>query len=168
MSAATTDPSLPATVVDLGLRRPAAPGGPQTRGALALDLATVTPTPAPRLSVLPGQDAQDALRAQARRFLQAVVEMAAADRPVTQLLRWVTPEVYAGVSRRADDAAACTDAKDRARTERPRVVSVHLSQPSTEVAELAGHVRHAGRSRALAARLEHRRDRWVCTALQWG
>jgi hypothetical protein len=36
------------------------------------------------------------------------------------------------------------------------------------VAEVSGHVRHAGRSRALAARLERRRDRWVCTALLLG
>ena len=171
--------TLPATVVDLGLRRtaplpgevlrwPAPPLGAVTRGALALDLASVTPSPSPQLSVLPDQDAQDALRARARRFLQAVVEIAGADRPVSQLLRWATPEVYADMSRRAAAAASGSDAKDRAHTGRPRVMSVHVSQPATDVAEVSAHVRHAGRSRALAARLEHRRDRWVCTALQWG
>ena len=95
--------------------------------------------------------------------------MVGADRPVSQLLRWATPEVYSGsVCRRADGVVASTDAGHRARTGRPRVVSVHVSRPAHDVAEVAGHVRHAGRSRALAARLEHRRDRWVCTALQWG
>ena len=178
-SAATLPATLPATVVDLGLRRTAplpgevlrwspAAGRAITRGALALDLASVTPSPPPQLSVLPDQDAQEALRARARRFLQALVEIAGADRPVSQLLRWATPEVYAEVARRADVAVSATDAKDRALTGRPRVVSVHVSQPATDVAEVSGHVRHAGRSRALAARLEHRRDRWVCTALQWG
>jgi hypothetical protein len=110
----------------------------------------------------------DALHARSRRFLQAVVEMVAADRPVTQLLRWATPEVYTEVCRRADTALATTDSTQRSRTGRPRVVSVHVSRPGDGVAEVAGHVRHAGRSRALAARLEHRRDRWVCTALQLG
>ena len=178
MSARTSAATLPATVVDLGLRRTAPlpgevlrwspPPGAITQGALALDLASVTPSPAPQLSVLPDQDEQEALRARARRFLQALVEIAGADRPVSQLLRWATPEVYAEVARRADTAVSATDAKDRALTGRPRVVSVHVSQPATDVAEVSGHVRHDGRSRALAARLEHRRDRWVCTALQWG
>ncbi len=168
-----------ATVTDLGLRRtaplpgevlrlPTVPARPTSQGTLALDLASVTASPPPQLAVVPDQDPGDALRARARRFLQAVVEMAGADRPVSQLLRWATPEVYAAVSRRADGVVASTDAGDRARTGRPRVVSVHVSRPAPDVAEVSGHVRHAGRSRALAARLEHRRDRWVCTALQWG
>ncbi|MBA2640375.1 MAG: hypothetical protein H0U77_10430 [Nocardioidaceae bacterium] len=104
----------------------------------------------------------------AQRFLQAVVEIVDADRPVTQLVRWATPEVYAEVQRRADDILASTDASVRAHTDRARVVSVHLCRPRVDVAEVSGHVRHAGRSRALAARLERRRDRWVCTALLLG
>jgi hypothetical protein len=45
---------------------------------------------------------------------------------------------------------------------------VHVSTPTTGVAEVCGRVRSAGRSRALALRLEQQRGRWVCTALQLG
>ncbi len=180
-SAPPTQPTGTATVTDLGLRRtPPLPGQvlgwpapapqPVTQGTLALDLAALVPTPATHaLSAVPDPaPPDDALHARARRFLQAVVEMVAADRPVTQLLRWATAEVYTEVCRRADAALATTDSTHRSRTGRPKVVSVHVSRPGDGVAEVAGHVRHAGRSRALAARLEHRRDRWVCTALQLG
>jgi hypothetical protein len=94
--------------------------------------------------------------------------MVGADRPVAQLLRWATPDVYAEVCRRADTVAAGSDTRHRSRTGRPRVVSVHVTRPTDGVAEVAARVRHAGRSRALAARLEHRSDRWLCTALQLG
>lgn len=164
---------------DLGLRRTAPLPGqvlrwptpappPSTQGTLALELGASAPAPGSRATATdPGAD-DDGLHTRARRFLQAVVEMVGADRPVIQLVRWATPEVYAEVSRRADSVVAGTDANGRSRTGRPRVVSVHVSRPRSDVAEVAAHVRHAGRSRALAARLEHQCDRWVCTALQVG
>jgi hypothetical protein len=125
--------------------------------------------PSHELAAAPEAAAADAaLQARARRFLQAVVEMVGADRPVVQLLRWSTPEVYEQVCRRADAVAAGTDSIHRSRTGRARVVSVHVSRPAAAVAEVAAHVRHDGRSRALAARLEQRGDRWLCTALRMG
>jgi hypothetical protein len=132
-------------------------------------MTTLALDPAGRTATVPAQPAPgDALHARARRFLQAVVEMAGADRPVVQLLHWATPEVYAEVCRHADTVAASSDTRHRSRTGRPRVVSVHVTRPAEGVAEVAAHVRHAGRSRALAARLEYLRGRWVCTALQLG
>jgi Family of unknown function (DUF6459) len=131
--------------------------------ALALEQAGPRTAAGPALRA-----AGDGLDARARRFLQAVVEMAGADRPVVQLLHWATPEVYAEVCRHADAVAASSDTRHRSRTGRPRVVSVHVGRPADGVAEVAAHVRHAGRSRALAARLELRQGRWVCTALQLG
>ena len=125
------------------------------------ELALVAPPPA-----RPSPD--DRLAAQARQLLQAVVEMVGADRPVIQLLRLATPEVYAEVSRRAELVSAGSDTRHRSRTGRARIVSLHLQRPRDDVSEVAAHVRHAGRSRALAARLEHRDDRWVCTALHLG
>lgn len=137
----------------LGTTSPAPAGG---RG-----LALVAPPPA-------RPSADDRLTAHARRFLQAVVEMVGADRPVIQLLRLATPEVYAEVSRRAEMVSAGSDMRHRTRTGRARIVSLHLQRPRADVSEVAAHVRHAGRSRALAARLERRDDRWICTALQLG
>lgn len=110
----------------------------------------------------------DRLAAQARQLLQAVVEMVGADRPVIQLLRLATPEVYAEVSRRAEMVSAGSDTRHRARTGRARIVSLHLQRPRKDVSEVSAHVRHAGRSRALAARLECRDGRWICTALTLG
>jgi hypothetical protein len=38
---------------------------------------------------------------------------------------------------------------------------------SSDVAEVGAHVRYYHRSRAVAARFERHRDRWVCTALEF-
>ena len=46
--------------------------------------------------------------------------------------------------------------------------SVHVFQPEPASAEVSVHVRHGHRSRAIAARLERRDDRWRCVALQLG
>jgi hypothetical protein len=48
------------------------------------------------------------------------------------------------------------------------VRSVHVFLPQPQSAEVSVHVRHGERSRAIAARLEHRGGRWVCTALELG
>ena len=65
-------------------------------------------------------------------------------------------------------ATATAGAQVRARTERPRLVSVHVSHPVDAVAEVSGHVRRGGRSRALAVRLEWHLGLWICAALQLG
>ncbi|MGH3413249.1 MAG: Rv3235 family protein [Marmoricola sp.] len=108
------------------------------------------------------------LDAFARRFCAAVVEVVGGDRGPHQLLRWTTEEVYDDLVRRADALAQVTPVDRRLRRLRARVHSVHLSCPSPGAAELGVHVRHGNRSRAIAARLELRRGRWLCTALQFG
>ena len=50
---------------------------------------------------------------------------------------------------------------------RPQVVAVHTCFVSADVAEVSAHVRYGRRSRAVAARFERRRDRWVCCALEF-
>ncbi len=107
------------------------------------------------------------VHAWATRFAQAVVEVAGGDRPVSQLVRWTSPRVYADLDRRATVLAA-TRLGARARTVRPQVQSVHVSHPAADTAEVSVHVRYGRRSRALAARLELRRGRWTCTALELG
>jgi len=150
---------------------------PAVQGTLALDLAGDGPVDdaPPLLTVVPDVDdagttesAGRAMRARAARFSMAVVEVVAGDRPVTQLLRWVTAGVYDEVAALAGTVGRTTDADVRARTDRARLLSVHVYRLSDDVAEVCGHVRQGRRSRALALRLEHRRDRWVCTALQLG
>ena len=91
----------------------------------------------------------------------AVVETVTGDRSLTQLTRWLTPDAY-------DRLAADIGTRPALGQQRPRLLSVHVSTPAAGVAEVCGRVRSAGRSRALALRLERHRGRWVCTTVQLG
>jgi hypothetical protein len=109
-----------------------------------------------------------------RRFAQAAVEIVGGDRPVTQLLRWVSAEVYADLGRRAQLVARAgghTPGAARVQPVRPKVLSVHTCFVEPDVVEAAVHVRYGARSRALAARFAVRgkpgSKRWVCTALDF-
>ena len=177
-------------VSPLPFRRPAGPTGPvasvtqlcppglapgpvavaSVQGTLALDLGLVPAAPTtPELSVVPGEAAPDKheVRAWAARFAQATVEVLGGDRPVSQLLRWTTRRVYLDLDRRVRILSR-TAAPQRVRTVRPQVQSVHVYQPAPDAAEVSVHVRHGHRSRAIAARLEHREGRWRCAALELG
>ena len=101
------------------------------------------------------------LRAQATTLCLAVIETVSGDRSLAQLTRWLSPDAY-------DRLAADIGARPAVGQQRPRLLSVHVSTPSADVAEVCGRVRSAGRSRALAMRLDRQRGRWVCTALQLG
>ena len=109
-----------------------------------------------------------------RRFAQAAVEIVGGDRPVTQLLRWTSREVYADLGRRAHLVARAgghTPGAARVQPVRPKVLSVHTCFVAGDVVESAVHVRYGARSRALAARFVLRGDpggqRWVCVALEF-
>lgn len=143
------------------------------QGTLALDLeAAETPPPPPATpEVDHGRRARDdegdaRLRDWAARLAQAAVETAAGHRPVSQLVRWTTPEVYADLERRARAVSAVS--APRSRRTRPQVRSLHLCRPAADAMEVSVHVRHGQRSRAVALRLELRAERWICVALQFG
>ncbi len=159
-------------------QEPAAEAPAAVQGTLALDvlrrperpvvrhLAAVDTPSAPSPA---GEDQPDEeVRAWAARFAQAVVEVAGGDRPLPQLLRWTSPRVYAELGRRVRVMAQSRPVEQRRRTLRPQVRSVHLCRPVPTVAEVSVHVRHGRRSRAIAARLELRSERWTCTALRIG
>ena len=144
------------------------------QGTLALDFRGAqpglpeTPELAPALStagrVPTLRDAE--VRAWAARLAQAVVETVGGQRPVSQLVRWTSAEVYRDLERRALLVRRASGAAPRRL--RPQVRSVHVCRPSTEVAEVSVHVRHGHRSRAVALRLERRAERWLCTVLEFG
>jgi hypothetical protein len=142
------------------------------QGTLALDLGCLPPSPTtPDLHVVPGEDSpeQREVQAWAARFAQATVEVLGGDRPVSQLLRWTSGRVYADLERRSRIIARATvPAPQRRRTVRPQVRSVHVFRPGPGSAEVSVHVQYGQRSRAIAARLERREDRWRCMALQLG
>lgn len=150
-----------------------------TQGTLALDLAPLLDPPRLRGTTSIGADVvsiDTILRRQLEgwslRYAQAVVEVVAGDRPIAQVARWTSVEVYADLARRAQLVArAGLHQPGLGRgwrpAVRPFVRSARTSFVSPGVAEVAIHLRYGERSRALAARFEHRQTRWVCTALEF-
>lgn len=124
-------------------------------------IAPVLPVPVERGDLGP-------LRHRCARFVQALVEVLAGDRPPRQMAAWMSPEVYDALSRRL------VLGQRQARTGRgnARLKSVHVFMVDDEIAEVAARMVHRGRSRAIAVRLEpqptHRGEMvWRCTALEW-
>ena len=149
------------------------------QGALALDLVprTAPPRPRPRLArtndlVATTTDNRDQVDKIIGRYLAAVVEIAAGDRPVSQVLRHTLPEVYDDLAQRAQAVTAATGTSPtRSRgpnPARPVVVGVRTALIRSDAVEASAHVRYGRRSRAVAARFEVVRDRWQCVALQFG
>ncbi len=145
------------------------------QGTLALDLGLAAvpsrqPAPPPLYAVSDAEARSAAeVQAWAARFAQAVVEVTGGDRPLTQLLRWTSARVYAELGRRVRIMAQKRPpTAQRVRSIRPQVRSVHVFQPKPTSAEISVHVRYGNRSRALAARLEHRNGHWLCTELLVG
>lgn len=103
----------------------------------------------------------------AARFLQGVVEVISSDRPLSQLVRWTSEQVYVDVGRR-QRAVAARRRPTAVPPGRHHVATVHVSRPSRLCAEVAARVVTGSRSRALAARFEVHRGRWVCTAITIG
>jgi len=107
-------------------------------------------------------------QAWASRLVQAVSEVLVGDRPISQLVRFTDDAVFTDLNRRVRLLGLTTTATSRGAKERSAVRSVRVCTPARHVAEVAAHVRHGDRSRAIALRMEIRRHRWVCTALELG
>ena len=153
-------------------------GVASVQGTLALDLTPrQDPPDTTHLAGHAAGDVVDIGRAARREFerfsgriVQAVVEIVGGDRPVTQVLRWTTPDVYQDLGRRAQLVARAVGkhpGQGGVQGVRPQVVGVHSCFVADGVAEVSAHVRYGRRSRAVAARFELRRDRWVCCALEF-
>jgi hypothetical protein len=168
--------SRPYEVVPLRQPMPVA----SVQGTLALDLEPRRDPPWPAASSWSGPIAdvlpidgplRRATEEWARRYTQAAVEIVGGDRPVTQLLRWSSREVYEDLQRRAllvARAGKHQPGQGRFQPVRPRVLGIHPCFVTHEVVEVSTHVRYGERSRALAARFERTPDqRWRCTALEF-
>lgn len=106
----------------------------------------------------------------AQRYTQAAVEIVGGDRPVTQLLRWSSRDVYLDLERRAQLVARAgrhQPGQARVQPVRPKVLGVHICFLARDKVEVSAHVRYGERSRAIAARFEERQQRWCCTALEF-
>ena len=132
----------------------------------------VAPAPLLRPSVGPasGPEAGAVLRERAGHLMQALVEALSGERPVRQMSSWMAPSVYDQLVRRLSAYTKATGRMPAGR--RARVVSVHVVMIDPATAELAARFVHGRRSRAIAVRLESRRNHrgvsmWQCTALTW-
>lgn len=158
-------------------RRPLPRGSVQGTLALAFSLPTgvpATPFTAAALRLVPDPDEEDcAPRPTPRselpepqrwtgRLAQAVVEVLAGDRPVAQLVRWTTEDVYEQLR---DRTAAVTARAVGERRSHGRCVvrSVRVCEPVDGVVEASATVLDGRRYRALALRLEGLDGRWQCT-----
>jgi len=109
------------------------------------------------------------VRAWSHRYVVVFLEVIAGRRPVQQLLRWSTPEIYADVRARADLAARLRAARPRrAGSRAPRVLSVHASCPADRVVEVSAVVHDGVKVRAYALRVVGAPDRWRVTVLELG
>lgn len=151
------------------------------QGTLALDLESHLEPPEPTPQVRPGDSTlldvvpidlvrRRAFERHATRIGMAVVEIVGGDRPVSQVLRWTSTEVYDDLARRAHLVARSVGrvpGQGRLQSVRPHLVGAHTSFVSPRVAEVSLHVRYGKRSRAVAARFELIRDRWQVVALEF-
>jgi hypothetical protein len=159
--------------------------------ALALDFALpngLPAEPAPVLTVLPAprrpllDDEDDGPLRTARadlpdpqlwagRLAQGVVEVCGGDRPVSQLLRWTSHEVYLALAaQHRPRARTAPRPGSNVRVLRQRcdqVRSVHVCEPADGVAEASAVVAGATRWWALALRLEGLNGRWVLTSVEF-
>lgn len=105
--------------------------------------------------------------------VQAVVEVLAGTRPATQLVRWLSADVYTALQRRAALAARLRRHRGHGggappQARRPVVRGVRVCAPADGVAEASAVVLDRGRVRAVAVRLEGLDGRWRATALEIG
>ncbi|MBO0844102.1 MAG: hypothetical protein J2P22_01645 [Nocardioides sp.] len=165
---------------------PVAPPTPvaSVQGTLALDLGPRLDVPEPRGRLgagghrhSPGLDVVRVDLVRRRHFEQhaarigaALVEIVGGDRPVSQVLRWTSPEVYQDLARRAHLVASAVGRRPGSggiQSVRPHLAAMHTSFVSQDCAEVSLHVRYGDRSRAVAARFELVRERWQVTALEF-
>ena len=107
----------------------------------------------------------------AGRLVQAIVEVVSGMRPVSQLVRWTSADVYESVQThmRKEPSLAALPARVGSRSRFPEVVrSVHASEPVDGIAEICAILQQGRRCRAIALRLEGLDGRWQCTALHIG
>lgn len=160
----------------VALRAPAPLASVQ--GTLALDLQPRhdPPDPGPAVGrasadvIAIEQPLRRGLEQWARRYVQAAVEIVGGDRPVTQLLRWSSREVFDNLERRAQLVARAgrhQAGQGRVQPVRPHVLGVHTCFLRRDVVEVSAHVRYGERSRAIAARFEAVDQHWCCTALDF-
>ncbi|GGO97363.1 Rv3235 family protein [Wenjunlia tyrosinilytica] len=100
-----------------------------------------------------------------RWFAQALLDALTGRRSATTLMRVTSNDVYERLWELAEEGSL----RHSPRMPDAKVITCRHSAPAPGVLEVGAVVWAAGRSRALAFRLERGRDqRWRCTALETG
>jgi hypothetical protein len=95
---------------------------------------------------------------------RAMFEALHGRRPIGQLTRWVDDGVLSTIGFQLRSQGP----RRRVEPAHPaRLHSLRIQYPVPEAAEVCAHLSLGGRSSALAFRLEGRRDRWLCVALEF-
>jgi Family of unknown function (DUF6459) len=102
----------------------------------------------------------------AGRLAQAMLEVEAGVRPVAQLRRWTSEAVYTRLRRSSHRTRFIQARAAQAEPGRVWVRSLRVCEPADGIAEVSAVVQDAGRTRAMAMRLEGADGRWRCTALE--
>ena len=139
-----------------------------TQGTLTL--VSETPPAAPDFGIhpepaIPSAPPED--REWVARFVQAATEVASGLRSSSQLIRWTTPEIHAGIHRRHALAARVRSA-GLYKAGKPIVRSLRMQVVRRGVYEVAAVVADLDRCRAVALRVERFDGRWRVTALEVG
>ena len=142
---------------------------PAAPGPLRLLPAPTTPaptTPAPTTPAPPAPTTRSEARRFAHALVQRLLEAQAGVRPLPQLQRHTTPELYEALEQAVAAAPRATGARPTGRS----VLSLHVQErpegvSGRAVAEVCATVRRGQRAATLALRLEDRDGRWLCTDL---
>lgn len=100
----------------------------------------------------------------AAHMTRQVIEVLLGHRPARQLQTWLAPGVYEALTRRASLGQKLCGAPTKAPL--PRVIRADVCRPRSRAAEVSPVAHDGVRIRAVALRLEVRRNHWHVTALE--
>ena len=99
-------------------------------------------------------------KAWTKQLVTGIAEVLIGERPIFQLMRWVSFDVYLEIDKNIKQR----DNKSKQRI-RPLIRSVHIDQTSENVVEAIAVIQKGKRGRGMGIRLEAEEDRWRCTEL---
>ena len=99
-------------------------------------------------------------KAWTKQLVTGIAEVLIGERPLFQLMRWVSFEVYLEIDKNIKQR----NSKNGQRV-RPLIRSVHIDQTSENVVQAIAVIQKGKRGRGMGIRLEAEENRWRCTEL---
>ncbi|MFM1826469.1 MAG: hypothetical protein RLZZ37_1104 [Actinomycetota bacterium] len=99
-------------------------------------------------------------KAWTKQLVTGIAEVLIGERPIFQLMRWVSFDVYLEIDKNIKQR----NNKNSQRI-RPLIRSVHIDQTSENVVQAIAVIQKGKRGRGMGIRLEAEEDRWRCTEL---